>query len=41
MRGMKAKDAVDAFMFEIEPLVEFIACSEMQLFEAANVEHPY
>ena len=39
MKGMKAKRAIDAFMFEIEPLVEFITCSEMVLFEAANVEH--
>ena len=38
MKGMKAKRAIGAFMFEIEPLVEFIACSEMELFEAINVE---
>ena len=38
MKGMKAKGAVDASMSEIEPLVEFIACSEMQHFETANAE---
>ena len=39
MKGMKAKRAIGAFMFEIEPLVEFIACSEMQHFETANAEY--
>ena len=33
MKGMKARGAVDASMSEIEPLVEFIACSEMPLLK--------
>ena len=41
MKGMKAKRAVDASMSEIEPLVEFIACSEMQLSDAAMSNHAH